>query len=448
MQNKVVGIILFILALGFGIYLWTQLEYYEEEVEKGYSVAAYLNPYLAAEQYVRSLGHQAESSYQLEMSDDVANDATLFISNANHVLDERRADSLIEWMQKGGHVIIAAQVLTEGDEDVFLSRFGVEKYSNETEDDFVDEDDNESEDDNKSNGKEQESLGDRLREANRQLQQEQEKRLAREKAEKEGKLNTVADQLRYEESQFNASDLATLEFDGVEGKVQILIDREEYLYHDSFYWDDDTEYEGYKPFYWEGNDNGIIFMQFDVGDGLLTVIGDGSIWDNERIGLFDHALLLQILTDGNELVVFLRGADVPSLFELIWQNYFELCIVLAILLCLWLIYRGRRFGPILDTTDRGRRSYREHLSAVGDFYWRHKQREDLLNHARDAIWRDFNKKYFSARGAGETEMFERMALLTGKSAEYIRNMMRGEAPQDEFKFTQLIQTLQQIRKQL
>ena len=234
----------------------------------------------------------------------------------------------------------------------------------------------------------------------------------------------------------------------MEGDFNILIDSDEYLDHPSLYWDEETEYQGDKPFYWEGNETGINFMQFNVGSGLLTVIGDGTIWNNDRIGLFDHAHLLQILTDGSDAVVFLRGVSVPSLLELIWAYYRELCVMFAITLMLWIVYRARRFGPVADSSYRGRRSFREHLSAVGDFYWRHKQRDKLLKNARDAIWRENRIQFFSTRDKNDEEKFQRLAMLTDQSVDHIRTLMQCEPPQDEFKFYQLIQSLQQIRKQL
>lgn len=450
MRDKYIVALFCLIGLGIGFYVWTQLEYYEEEVDVGWSLSAYINPYLAAEQFLEEIDLEVEGDFQLDPSKSLSVDSTIFISNSNYVLDKRRADSLVEWMERGGHVIIAAQVLSENENDVFLDRFDVEKYSYQTNAGVFS-------DDETGDNEEEPSLSDRIREAGKVVAEEDKKRIDRKQAEKEGRLNTLADKLVYEENQFDSNDMMTLTFAGVEGDFDILLAGEEYLDHPSLYMGEDETYEGYAPFYWESNDAGIGFMQFYVGEGLLTVVADGNIWNNENIGLFDHAYLLQLLTKNSGKVIFLRWAVVPSLFELLWTHYFEMCVVMTLILVLWLVYRGRRFGPVVDTSDRGRRSYREHLSAVGDFYWRYKNRDQLLKNARDAVWKEFNKKVFSARslfadkGAdknGEAARLGHLAAMTEKNLDYVRILMTGETPQDEYKFYQLIKSLQKIRKQL
>ena len=39
-------------------------------------------------------------------------------------------------------------------------------------------------------------------------------------------------------------------------------------------------------------------MQFEVGEGLLTIVTDPSIWTSYRIDKYDHAYLLWILSAG------------------------------------------------------------------------------------------------------------------------------------------------------
>lgn len=449
MKDKHLFALVAVLGVIFGAYLWTQLEYYEEEVDAGWSLAAYLNPYLAAEQFLEKQGLVVESSYQMDVANELTTDATLFISNANDVLDQRRADSLVEWMQAGGHIIIAAQVLNIGEDDVFLSQFGVDKIDYDVDlfpDDFAfDADQEEQEDEDKS-------IGDRLREANELMQEEQAaqrlRREERERLEKEGRLETVADEIAFEESQLDEANIMLLKFDGVDGDFQIVFDGDFYLDHPSYYYEDDVEYEDYKPFYSAGTDDGTSFMQFYVDEGLLTVLGDGSIWDNDNIGLYDHAYLLETLTENTGKVVFLRGAVVPSLLELIWDNFRELSIILSLILLLWLVYRSRRFGPIIDTANLGRRSFREHLSAVGDFFWRHQHRDALLDNARQAVWREFNKKHFMASNDSEIEKIQKMSVLSDLPVNNIQALMAGEAPQDEFKFYQHVKSLQRLRNQL
>lgn len=439
MKDRTLVIIIAIVAVVAGVYVWTQMEYYEEEVYLGQSVAARLNPYLAAERYLQQVGVDVESAYQIDDGDNTSPNATLFIANANHVLSERQADRLIDWIETGGHIIVAAQLLGDNEDDVFLSRFEVSKYT-EYDDDIEFDVDDFTDD--------EQSVGDRLREANRQFEAEMQREEEKRQAEEEGLLETVSDRLTFEENSHDAERLMTLSFEGYDEELKIYVHENEFLDHPSFYYEEDEEYEGFEPFYYQGLDAGTAFIQFEVGEGLLTILSDSSVWDNDHIGLFDHAFLLQILAGNSAKVIFLRGAQVPNLLDLILKYFFESSVALCLLLLGWLIYRGRRFGPIRVVNDRGRRSYREHLSAVGEFYWRNKRRDQLLTNARTAIWRELNKQFF--RGIDETEQNKiiKLAEVSDYSPDYIQSIMHSDAPQDEFKFFQLIKSLQTVRKRL
>ncbi|MEX1032409.1 MAG: DUF4350 domain-containing protein [Cellvibrionaceae bacterium] len=446
-------IFLAVLALPLTYLAFTLFERYEEEVDLGWSFEAQRNPYLAAEQFLEQVGAEVDSSYQLDIIDQLSADATLFISDANAVLNARRADALVGWMKSGGHVIIAAQILPEGQRDVFLDRFGVTKYSERNAVDFFNL--NGEEPDDEETEEEQKRISEILREQNEELQDTRAREREREKLKEEGELNTVADELNFEERRFSPADIMRLRFNDMQNEIRVLLDREEYLRHVSIYEEEyvdissDDVYQGdYEPFYWQGTESGIGYMQFEVDDGLLTVLSDATIWTSDRIGLFDHAYLLALLTESSDSVIFLYGAVVPGLFDLLWQHFFELCIALLLILTLWLFYRSRRFGPILDSSELGRRSFREHLSAVGDFFWRHQQRNSMLNAVREAIWNELRAKHFAATGYNDHEKLEKLAELVNETPTELCELMTGPAPDDEFNFFQHVRSLQKIRKQL
>ena len=439
MKDKPLIIAVVVIVVGLLAYLGSQLEYYEEEVDSGWSLAAAFNSFLGAEKFLSRVGHEVESNYQLDINNSLSRDATLIISNPNHVLDERRADSLVEWMENGGHIIVAPLNYFGVSQDVFLDRFGVEKYSYRT--DLYPDGEPEGE-------KAELTLADRIRENNRIIAEEERKQKNREQAKEQGLLDNVTEEIEYDESLVDQENVVIFELESHRDKFRILLDTGYYLDHPALYEGDDSFYEGYRPVFWQGSDTGITFMQFEINDGLLTVLSDGTIWDNKRIGWFDHAYLLEILTEDSDSIIFLRGAIVPGFFELIWQYYRELCVSLILILALWLIYRARRFGAVHDGSYRGRRSYQEHLAAVGNFYWRHKQYEELLDNARQAVWREFNRKHITAKNENKAQRYQRLAAVTELSVDKLQQIMDGEPPADEFKFYQRIKILQRIRKQL
>lgn len=111
------------------------------------------------------------------------------------------------------------------------------------------------------------------------------------------------------------------------------------------------------------------------GDGLLTVLADTGFMTNRDIGQPDHALFLAQLVvpsprPGGHLWIIYDSA-VPDLATLLWHAAPRALIAGGLLVLLWLWSVGRRLGPVQGEPVRAQRDLLIHLAAAGEFLWRH-----------------------------------------------------------------------------
>lgn len=424
-------LLLGLIAAGLVYALTLMIERYEEPVDQGWSEAARRNPFLAAEQFLSELNTAVESSDNLEVLDDLTADTTLVIANANHVLNKQRADDLVTWMEEGGHVVVAAQLYDAQQPDVLLSRFEISKRP--LDDGFQSE-------------AEDQALGELLQEASEQARGELEKERLRKDALRENWNQATTTRKR--EALSIADNIVTLSFEGTNYRFRADYRGSGSLSHPALELEEGEDYPGHQPFYWAGNDKAVGFMQMQVGSGLLTVMADVNIWNSSQIGLFDHAFLLKFLTGNSDQVVFLYGALVPGIFELIWRYFPELSIALLTLLAAWIFHRMRRFGPLVTSGGGPRRSFKEHIQAVGQFLWRQQMGDHLLNSVRQEIWTCLYRRYPGSESLGKEKSLQKLAEHSDSGVDELRLLMLAAVPADEIQFYQFVKSLQIIRKRL
>lgn len=446
--------------------LTLMIEPYEEVVDLGWSEAAQRNPFLAAEQFLSDLDMTVESSDRLDVLTQLTPDSTLVITNANHVLSKQRADDLVQWIEEGGHVVVAAQLYNEAQPDVLLSRFDIEKYP--VDDGFLDNygesgddldspnQDSSSEDSSgeditedsspEDSSSEEKALRELLQEASEQARDELEKNRARKEALQQDWDQAQATRKR--EAFSIADNIVLLSFEEIDYRIQADFSGSGSLSHPAMGLEEGEDYPDYQPFYWAGNEKAVGFMQMQVGAGLLTVMADVNIWTSSQIDVFDHAFLLEFITGSSDKVVFLYGAVVPGLFELIWQHFPELTIALLMLLTAWVFYRMRRFGPLIRIGGDERRSFKEHIHAVGRLLWRQNMGDQLLDGVRQDIWKNLQRRHPGAERLDEHRGLEKLAEASGSTVDELRSLMLGTVPADEIEFYQAVKSLQAIRKRL
>lgn len=98
--------LLLVAALGW---LWTRIEWSEEEIDLGYSAEARRNDFLAAERFLVRHGIETEPVTGMALLDDLPPiDDAILMSAAREALSERRWEAMIAWVERGGMLMVIA----------------------------------------------------------------------------------------------------------------------------------------------------------------------------------------------------------------------------------------------------------------------------------------------------------------------------------------------------
>ncbi len=256
----------------------------------------------------------------------------------------------------------------------------------------------------------------------------------------------------------NASEQATapydetlitrLQFGEDNTELTVQFDASHALYHPSMDYDIDEDYEGDQPFYWRGSDWGAHFVQFYIGDGLLSVMSDAEIWRSDYIEELDHAYLLSTLTGESANVQFVIGSNMPSILVLTWRYAKELVISALCLLAAWLIYRARRLTPAQTFSVVARRSLAEHLQATARFHWQQKDSQALLQSLQSEIKQQAHLHLSGFSQLSPIDQFQKLTDVSQIDTALIAQAMTGENITSEAAFIKSVRTLQSLRAKL
>ncbi len=199
-------------------------------------------------------------------------------------------------------------------------------------------------------------------------------------------------------------------------------------------------------------DVGYHLLQFAVGNGLLTVLSDDWIWCNCKIGKYDHAIFMHNLivsdvTEGVSKLWIIRDLQFPSLLALIWKHapYVVLIFGVLIIVILWAAYN--RFGPPLVVNHQVRRSLVEHLDACGRYHWQQNRAQALLQALREQLVQVAEKRHPRWRQISRLEQLVWLAQRSKLSQQLLSRTLDYQ-PETEAEFTQIVQTIQRLRKTL
>ncbi|MCP4332563.1 MAG: DUF4350 domain-containing protein [Gammaproteobacteria bacterium] len=401
----VLGVILLALVI-WGLY--SSIEFYNETEHSGWSRKALYNPYLAAQTFMSDSGigvTDVDTLVKLEQLDDVG---TLFFSDANQVQTPRQLKQLMDWLEVGGNVIYSADSVSH-DDDLLLSEFGVEVDWSETEDDA------------EADGEES-SLSETLRDYNRQIEEgKSREEIARETGKPEEALTQVA-------------------FDDDIGEIEVAFDTSRVLQHAFF---DDTDDAGlHQPLSWSSSNYGVHMMQFEVGDGLLTIVSDPGIWTSYHIDQYDNAYLLWLLSSDDGNFAILRSVLHDSIWVLMKRNASELLIATGLFIVMMVWHLACRFGRMLPRDLSRTRALGEHFSSVSHYLWHRRNAEYLLAPLRQAVLRRASLTLGEFARADQLRQFE----LIAERCDLNRDAIARAFSIDDFNEASFVQTVRLLKR--
>ncbi|MEN8855573.1 MAG: DUF4350 domain-containing protein [Akkermansiaceae bacterium] len=175
------------------------------------------------------------------------------------------------------------------------------------------------------------------------------------------------------------------------------------------------------------------------GDGQVMVLSHARLFRNPYLGRADHATFLELVADWHYdgEIIFLYGSG-TSLKDLLWQHAWQVVVAGLVLLLAWLWMRIPRFGPLREDEHTYRVPYGEGLKASAKFLWRKKALGHLIRPLRSELERE---------NSGEAgALYEKMAAEAELPTDEVIEAFTSENFQDPGTVTRMVQKLQLLRK--
>lgn len=386
-RNLVVTLILAIIVGACGYWFFSNFELREVETDAGYSREARENRYLAMSHFLRALGTEVENASGRELLDNLPPPSdTLFLSNSSSTLSMRRQQALRDWMEQGGHLITVVD--SDWDEDAQRSTQP-----------FFD----------------QFGIQRHPYEAN----------------------PSEDDAEWWQDEAAHYDQYLDVRFADYEHPVKVHPDHSAYLV--------DANSQAIARV---ADETGNILLQYNVGEGRLTVFTDVRFWENRHIDKHDHALFAWLLMDANASKVWIMyDISLPSLVSSAWAVAPYAMVASLALLCLWLWSLYNRFGPTLGSTSPVRRSLLEHLQASANFHWQNDRANTLLEQLQDIVKARLEKSHPGWSGLSPQQQTDWLAKRTQVDGDQLLPALTSK-PTEERTFISCIRTLQLIHKNL
>ncbi|MHA6494079.1 DUF4350 domain-containing protein [Pseudomonas borbori] len=403
---------LLVLAVGLlGSYLLSIAEPYEKTIEHGPAPEVLANPYLAAEHFLRKQGISVQRADGLDVLANLPSTGqTLLLLGDRNRMTPRQAERLLEWTGKGGHLLFVAERMWDEEDgesgDLLLDALGIQQYPVEELDD-----------------------------------EEAEASEAEAEVEVEVEQTNEGQEQPSEDQQAEAAPYAEL--------TQLYLENEEAPAYFAF----DTDYHLYdaedRAHAWANSGAATHLLQLYHGDGLITVLSDSWVWQNDSIADYDHAWLLWYLSQDSAVTLLYR-AERDDLFSLLLDNFAETLAALALLILFVLWHVGVRQGPLQAPVQPSRRQLQEHLRGSADFLLRRSGQQTLLQGLQQDIQRRARRRHPGFERLGVAEQWQVLGRLSRLPSSAISQAMRPlpikQLPAAEF--TRQVAHLQTLRNAL
>lgn len=407
-------ILLFILFMVLAATFWfLYIEQYEKEIDVGFSDKARRNDFYAAELYLQKTAIDVHTAQEIKDVDNFSIGNTILVSNALRSFNPKQGEQWIDWMHRGGHMIVA---VAEGvDNDPLLSHFQVtreKKYDNDVE------------------------------EFSEAIVEEMADEIAKQEGDSEAEKDCGCE----------SALLTKLSFEGFDDSLSIDFSSSAGLTHPYINGEDrDAEEQSVDyltPMYWGyDSDDYLQFLQFYVGEGMLTIIASDEIWTNSNIEDHDHAFLLSILASDSEQFVILRGAVMDHILVLLWRFAPELVVSFFVLLFAWLWFLSDRLGLAYALRNSQRRSFKEYTLAHGEYLFKHDKQQQLIDMLRKKVAMQIERSHFS-EAVSKQQMIKSYLLKIGFHEAEIKELLFADVGKSEKEFLRLATRLQEIIKKL
>ncbi len=225
-------------------------------------------------------------------------------------------------------------------------------------------------------------------------------------------------------------------FDNYDKPTQVAFNSWRYLMDDSG-----------KAVFIGGTDNAHHIIQYEMGQGVITVLSDMEFWNNYRIDDDDHALFLQQLTGRYEKLWIIYNPQVASLSVLLWQHADYVLVSSAVLLLLIIWYHQIKTGPVFPQFSNHSRKLLQHIEAASEFKWHNAEPLSLLEQVRNEIFTKIHRRSRSFQQLSVDKQIDQLHHWTLVSKAKLKFALYDNDTNSNT-FVEQIQILQQVRNHL
>ena len=361
MQTRLTVVLLALILGGIAFCMTFLMEQYETEIWTGPSAEAARNPFLAAERFLTENGVEVVQTKDVVDFSQIPVDQTVMLTQVDSMLvSPRQISAAADWVKRGGYLIAGVGKVSQGEVSL-LREFDVETTlleRNQFDELF-----------NSDNDLQKPS--ERLRELNRKIEKEQAEQQAAaaeglNDEETESKPKNFAHKLVNEDK----FEYYPMQID--EDKSLYLAVLDKILLEHARLYEPDSDIENsnsddYVLTTFNSDEHGTRLLQFSFGDGMMTFLSSSNMWQNQYIGLADHAYFLSELVGDDSTFHLFYNVKTPPLYQLIYQNFRFAVLWGLLLLLLWLWRSAARSRPIAPSQVVGARHFAEHLRSSAEF---------------------------------------------------------------------------------
>jgi len=376
--------VIFFLALVYW-FINHEFEFRYEEVDKGYQGEALTNPFLAAEFYLRSMGQKTKKLKLFPMTDSqLKSGDTLMIPGKRIAYDKRRSEFILDWVNRGGHLIITGEVLKGNDyqrKDYILNATGLQIEWEVSEDESLEGDDP----------------------VNLDVEDEEDF----------WQIDFVKYQVISYAPDFdseviwlvtNNSKLHAIQIKVGAGRVTLLSDTK--MFRNQFI--DDYDHAAF----------------------LFTL-------SNDQAQLYDDSVFYYSVYDKQ-----------TNLLSWLWRNAYALMISLFIFLFIVLWKIVPRFGPLITVQKPVSRRFLDHLIASGNYHWRQGHYSYLIYAVRKQLQEQIKKSYPEWLNMSRDNQLKRLAKISQLDVSVVEKALFDTQIERAEDFMIKIKILEKLRKNL
>ncbi len=193
-------------------------------------------------------------------------------------------------------------------------------------------------------------------------------------------------------------------------------------------------------------------IQRAVGNGLITLISELDIIENQLLRNTDNAEIFWYLIHSHHEkpanVWLFHNNEMPNLLSLIWKYGWTVILSLAGLLLFWLFQSAQRFGPLIPKQAIARRRLMEHVDASGQYFWKMKNKQLLIDSTRKALNQRIGQLHPAWQNTDEMGQVDHLAEMLDIPINRIKHLLFNNQIETDEDFTELITELESIRRNL